>query len=157
MTRGGTSMRRTATVVAAMLLVLGACGNDGDETEVGAGTTATTTVVPSTTVTPVAPTTSTTTRARATTTAPAVTRKCKTVGFTPNSEDAASSIEATGLSCAEAEAFVRIAGRRTSAGGPGQLHVEGYHCVQVRAVQEPLPQAFYECTNGPKKVTFVRS
>ncbi len=157
MTRGGTSVRRTATVVAAMLLVLGACGNDGDETE-GAGTTTTTTVVPSTTVTPVAPPTSTTTRARVTTTtAPAVTRECKTVGFTPNSEDAASSIKATGLSCAEAEAFVRIAGRRTSAGGPGQLDVEGYHCVQVRAVQEPLPQAFYECTNGPRKVTFVRS
>ena len=156
MTKGTESIRGTATLVAAVLLVLGACGNAGDETEVGAATT-TTTVVPATTTTPVPTTTTTTTRARASTTTAAVTRDCTTVGFTPNSEDAASSIKATGLSCAEAEAFVRIAGRRTSVGGPAQLHVEGYHCVQVRTVQEPLPQAFYECTNGPKKVTFVRS
>jgi hypothetical protein len=156
MTEGSPSMRRIAILVAAMLLVLGACGNDGDETEVGAATTTTTTVVPATTTTPV-PTTTATTRARATTTTAAVTRDCATVGFTPNSEDAASSIKATGLPCAEAEDFVRIAGRRTSVGGPPQLDVEGYHCVQVRTVQEPLPQAFYECTNGPKKVTFVRS
>jgi hypothetical protein len=156
MTEGSPSMRRIAILVAAMLLVLGACGNDGDETEVGAATTTTTTVVPATTTTPV-PTTTATTRTRATTTTAAVTRDCATVGFTPNSEDAASSIKATGLPCAEAEDFVRIAGRRTSVGGPAQLDVEGYHCVQVRTVQEPLPQAFYECTNGPKKVTFVRS
>jgi hypothetical protein len=156
MTEGVLSMRRIATLVAVMLLVLVACGNDGDETEVGAATTTTTTVVPATTTTPV-PTTTATTRARATTTTAAVTRDCATVGFTPNSEDAASSIKATGLPCAEAEDFVRIAGRRTSVGGPAQLDVEGYHCVQVRTVQEPLPQAFYECTNGPKKVTFVRS
>ena len=149
-------MGRTATLVAAVLLVLGACGSDGDGTELGAGTT-TTVVAATATMTP-APTTNTTaTRARATTTTAAVTRDCRTVGFTPNSEDAASSIKATGLPCTEAEAFVRIAGRRTSVGGPAQLDVEGYHCVQVRTLQEPLPQAFYECTNGPKKVTFVRS
>ena len=149
-------MGRTATLVAAVLLFLGACGSDGDETEVGAGTT-TTVVAATTTTTAPARTTTTTTPARATTTMAAVTRDCTTVGFTPNSEDAASSIKATGLPCAEAEAFVRIAGRRTSAGGPAQLDVDGYHCVQVRTLQEPLPQAFYECTNGPKKVTFVRS
>jgi hypothetical protein len=155
MTEGSPSMRRIASLVAVMLLVLSACGNDGDETEVGAAPTTTTTVVAATITTPV-PTT-TTRRARATTTTAAVTRDCATVGFTPNSEDAASSIKARGLPCAEAEDFVRIAGRRTSVGGPAQLDVEGYHCVQVRTVQEPLPQAFYECTNGPKKVTFVRS
>ncbi len=99
-----------------------------------------------------------TTRQGATTTAQAAgTLDCQTVGFTPNSEDAASSIKATGLSCAEAEAFVRIAGRQTSSGGPAQLDVEGYRCVRVRSVQDPLPQAFYECTSGTKKVTFTRS
>lgn len=155
MTARGASMWRTAALVAAaMLVVLGACGDNGDEAGGGAGTT-TTTVVPATTTMPVVTTTSTTTRATPTTAA--VTRECTTVGFTPNSEDAASSIKATGLPCAEAEAFVRIAGRRTSAGGPAQLDVEGYHCVRVRSVQEPLPQAFYECSNGSKKVTFVRS
>jgi hypothetical protein len=83
--------------------------------------------------------------------------RCKTVGFTPNSEDAASDVMATGLSCADAEAFVRVAGERTSSGGPQELDVSGYHCVRTRSEQDPLPQAFYECTNGPKKVTFVRS
>lgn len=154
MTVRGTSMGRTAALVAT-IVVLGACGDSGDEAGGGAGTT--TTLVPATTTAPDVTTTSTTTRARATTTAAAVTRECRTVGFTPNSEDAASSIKATGLPCTEAEAFVRIAGRRTSAGGPARLDVEGYHCVRVRSVQEPLPQAFYECTNGSKKVTFVRS
>ena len=149
-------MRRTATLVASMLILFAACGDDGDDAEVGAGTTATTTVVTTTTTT--LPATSTTTgRAGATTMTTAVTRDCMTVGFTPNSEDAASSIKATGLSCAEAEAFVRNAGRRTSSGGPASVTVDGYRCVLVRSLQEPLPQAFYECTNGAKKVTFVRS
>ena len=82
---------------------------------------------------------------------------CQTVAFTPNSEDAASQIRATGVTCAEAEALVRVAGRRTSSGGPQSLTVEGYRCVLVRSVQDPLPQAFYECTNGARKITFVRS
>jgi hypothetical protein len=88
---------------------------------------------------------------------PGATLECQTVGFTPQSEDAASSVTATGLPCAEAEAFVRIVGRLTSAGGPQQVDAEGYRCVLVRTEEEPLPQAFYECTNGPKRVTFVRT
>ena len=92
-----------------------------------------------------------------TTTTQAVTLRCKMVGFTPNSEDAAGDATATGLSCADAEAFVRIAGARTSSGGPQELDVSGYHCVRTRSEQDPLPQSFYECTNGPKKVAFVRS
>ena len=101
--------------------------------------------------------TTTTGQGATTSTRAGATLDCQTVGFTPNSEDAASSIKATGLSCAEAEAFVRIAGRRTSAGGPAQVDVEGYRCVRVRTVQEPIQQAFYECTSGVRKVTFVRT
>lgn len=85
-----------------------------------------------------------------------MTLECQTVGFTPQSEDAASSITATELSCTGAEAFVGIVGLLTSPGGPQQVDAEGYHCVLTRT-EESLPQAFYECTNGPKKVTFVRS
>ncbi len=40
---------------------------------------------------------------------------------------------------------------------PAQLDVEGYDCTRTRTEQDPLPRAFYECTNGPKTVTFVRS
>ncbi len=101
----------------------------------------------------------TTTRVGATTTTAraGATLDCPSIGFTPNSEDAATSIRATGLSCAEAETFVRAAGARTSSGGPARVDVNGYRCVRVRTVKEPIPQAFYECTNGAKKVTFVRT
>jgi len=137
-----------------------ACGVVGDggpvtnTTESAAA--ATTTTSPRTTSSTAAP--STTRQAAATTTTRAAqTLDCQPVPFTPNSEDLASDIKATGLTCAEAEAFVRIAGRQTSSGGPAELDVEGYHCVRTRTVQEPLPRAFYECTSGAKKVTFVRS
>jgi Cu-Zn family superoxide dismutase len=131
-----------------------ACGTVGGG---GPGTTTTTTSSADATTT-TGQRVTTTARAGATTTArAAATLDCQTVAFTPNSEDAASSIRATGLSCAEAEAFVRIAGGRTSSGGPAQLDVEGYSCVRTRSVQDPLPQAFYECTSGTKKVTFVRT
>ena len=141
-----------------------ATGDAGERIACGVvgGGAASTTIPPAgaaTTSTSAAPAASTsTTRAGATTTTrAAATLDCQTIAFTPNSEDAASSVKATGLTCAEAEAFVRIAGRQTSSGGPAQVTVEGYRCVRVRSVQEPLPQAFYECTNGAKKVTFTRS
>ena len=142
-------MRRFVTlgaVVALALGSLGACGDDDGDTEPDAGETTTTTA-----------SATTTTAASATTTSVAATLECDMVAFTPNSEDAASDIKATGLSCDEAEAFVRVAGRRTSSGGPQQVNVEGYRCVLVRSEQDPLPRAFYECTNGPRKVTFVRT
>lgn len=134
-----------------------ATGDAGDRIAcgvVGGGpvTTATTAVAVATTTTTRA-TGATTTTARAS----GATQNCQTIGFTPNSEDAASSVTATGLTCAEAEAFVRVAGRQTSSGGPAQVEVQGYRCVRTRTVQDPLPQAFYECTSGTKKVTFVRS
>lgn len=129
---------RAAVLVAVSVLglVLTSCGTE-PESEPAGGTTTTTLAE--------------------TTTTQAVTLRCQMVGFTPNSEDAAGEVMATGLSCAEAEAFVRIAGARTSSGGPQELDVSGYHCVRTRSEQDPLPQSFYECTNGPKKVTFVRS
>lgn len=139
-----------------------ATGDAGDRIAcgvVGGGPSATT--IPATgdaTTTSTVAGSTTTTRAGSTTTARAAgTLDCQTIAFTPNSEDAASSVKATGLTCAEAEAFVRIAGRQTSSGGPAQVTVEGYRCVRVRSVQDPLPQAFYECTSGTKKVTFTRS
>jgi len=134
-----------------------ACGIVGGGVPTQAATT-TTAAVGSTTTSTARGATTTSARAGATTTVRAAgTLSCQTIGFTPNSEDAASSVTATGLPCSEAEAFVRTAGRQTSSGGPAQVDVEGYRCVRVRSVQDPLPQAFYECTNGAKKVTFTRS
>jgi hypothetical protein len=99
----------------------------------------------------------TTTEALAPPSTPAVELACETVGFTPNSEDAASDVRATGLTCEEAEAFVRTAGEVTSSGGPEELDVAGYHCVRIAIAEEPLPTSTYRCTMGPKQVTFVRS
>jgi hypothetical protein len=89
--------------------------------------------------------------------APPPSAECTTVGFTPQSEDAASSIVATGLPCEEAEAFLRRLGPSVSATGPARIEREGFECVLTRHEPEPLPQGFYECTSGSKRITFVRS
>lgn len=157
--RGGsvTGVRPKRRVIGAVSLLLAltlvACGGDDEGEEPAAGGTSTTSESTSTTsaVTTISAAPGTTV------TRPAQTLECDTVAFTPNSEDAASSITATGLTCDEAEDFVRIAGSRTSSGGPAQLDVEGYRCVRVRSTEDPLPQAFYECTSGAKRVTFVRT
>lgn len=88
---------------------------------------------------------------------PPASAECTTVGFTPQTEDAASSIVATGLSCEEAEAFVRRLGPSVSPGGPGRIELEGFVCALTRHEEEPLPQGFYECTSGSKRISFVRS
>ena len=128
------------------MLLLAGCGDDDDFDE------AATTTTSSAAATTAAPVLSTTTTSSA-----AAPLKCDSVPFTPNSEDLASDIEATGLSCEEAEEFVRVAGKRTSSGGPAELDVEGFHCERTRSEQDPLPRAHYECVSGTKKVTFVRS
>lgn len=143
-------MRRTALLLAVLALAFAACGDDDDE-EVSAASTTTTAAAGTTTTGAGGGATTETTGG-----APDGSR-CGTVGFTPNSEDAASDITATGLSCDEARAFVEVAGTRTSAGGPQQVTVDGYRCVATHTERDPLPQALYECENGDRRVTFVRS
>lgn len=149
-------MRRLVVLIAIVGSVFAACGEDGEDVTPTTATTVgptTTTLAVTTTLTA----TTTSTRTGRPTTTTAVTLRCNTVAFTPNSEDAASDITATGVSCAEAESFVRVAGRQTSSGGPQMVDVSGYHCVRTRSEEDPLPRAFYECVNGPRKITFVRS
>ncbi|MBA2752133.1 MAG: hypothetical protein H0U41_07870 [Actinobacteria bacterium] len=59
----------------------------------------------------------------------------------------------------EPETTVRVAERQTSSGGPQQIDVLGYRCVRTRSVsgEDDLPQAFSTRTNGPMKVSFVRT
>ncbi len=148
-------MRRIATVMAMVGLALVSCGDDAEQVPA----TDSTTVAPTSVVTTTLATTTTTitSSATSTTSAPAGVLECATVAFTPNSEDAASDITATGLSCDEAESFVRRAGMQTSSGGPEEVDVDGFHCIRTSSQQDPLPRSSYECTNGPKTVTFVRS
>jgi hypothetical protein len=138
-------------LVALALVVAAACGDDPKPTGTGS------TPPPDASTSVTQPASGASVTAATTNTAPATTLRCGMVGFTPNSEDAASEITATGLSCNEAEAFVRVAGERTSSGGPDRLDVSGYRCVRTGSEQDPLPLSRYECTNGDKKVTFVRS
>jgi hypothetical protein len=55
------------------------------------------------------------------------------------------------------DVVVRVAGERTSSGGPDRLEESGYRCVRTGSEQDPLPVSRYECTNGSRKVTFTRS
>lgn len=147
-------MRRIATVMVMVGLALVSCGDDAEQVPA----TDSTTVAPTSVVTTTLATTTTTITPSATSTASAPgVLECATVAFTPNSEDAASDVRATGLSCDEAESFVRRAGMQTSSGGPEEVDVDGYHCIRTASQQDPLPRSSYECTNGPKTVTFVRS
>lgn len=141
----------------AAALVPAACGDD-DEPAGSPSTTTSTSTAPTTAATTTATTTaSTTTNTTASTTTPAATHECGQVGFTPNSEDVAGDITATGVTCDEARAFVEVAGRRTSSGGPPSLEVDGWRCLATYATDDPLPRSDYRCTKGPATVTFERS
>jgi hypothetical protein len=83
---------------------------------------------------------------------------CVAVAFAPNSDSLASDITATGMDCAEAEALVRKT--RSQLGpvnGAARLEVDGFVCVRTAQSDRGLPSADYECTSGPKKVTFHRN
>jgi len=90
---------------------------------------------------------------------PAAPVRCANVGFAPNSDDAASSLVATGLPCAEAEALVRRVGARVGAtGGPDRVEQDGFTCVRVgRNDGRGLAASDFECTSGSKRVTFTRT
>lgn len=90
--------------------------------------------------------------------APPAVLQCGMVGFTPNSDDAASEITVTtGTSCDAARAFVKAAGPHTSAVGPDEVAVEGYRCVRTEAADDTLPSSSYRCTKGTTVITFVRT
>ena len=136
-----TNRRRLVALVALAGLSLASCTDDDDDDATQHTTSSSTT----------------TTTTEAPTTTAAVTLACGQVAFAPNSEDAASDIEATGLTCDEAKAFVELAGRETSSGGPEEVDVDGWHCERTASEEDPLPQSSYACTKGSLRVTFVRS
>ena len=139
-------MRRTALLLVLPALLLAGCSDDEDDAEEAATTT---TGAGSTTTAGGAPTTPPTGTLGAV--------ACGSVGFTPDSDDVAGEINATGLTCEEAREFVLAAGPRTSAVGPREVTVNGYRCVMTHSEDDPLPAALYECENGERRVTFVRT
>jgi hypothetical protein len=88
------------------------------------------------------------------------TSQCADQAFTPNTEDVAADVVATGLPCAEVEVFLRKVGPLVGAtGGPAQITVDGFDCVRTRQDDGTygLPSADYECTSGAREVTFRRT
>ena len=86
--------------------------------------------------------------------------RCADVGFTPNSDDVAGGIIAAGMTCAEATALVRTVGAQVGAvGGPSRVEASGVVCVRTGQDDgaRGLPSSTFECTNGSKRVTFVRT
>ncbi len=68
------------------------------------------------------------------------TRSCGQVAFTPNSDDLAANIRATGLTCGLARDFVR-----DSQGRPGERFL-GFRCRSTEVPNpEGLPYARYRC------------
>ena len=83
---------------------------------------------------------------------------CDDVAFEPNSENSAYNIVATGISCADAEAFVRRIGAPLGpVNGAARVEAEGFTCARVSESIGPLPTASYECGRGETRITFDRS
>ena len=90
-------------------------------------------------------------------TGPAAATRCRNVGFTPNSDDVASSIVARNIPCSQAESLIRKVGRPLGFNGAAEAEADGFRCVRTGEAERALPMAFYECTKGPRSVTFTRT
>ena len=79
------------------------------------------------------------------------TRSCGQVAFTPDSDDVAANIRATGLTCGLARDFVR-----DSSGRPGE-RFRGFRCEST-AVENPeeLPYARYRCVGDGDVIRWRR-
>lgn len=156
-----TILRPAWLVAAGALIVLAGCGGSGQTTAAGAQATQATQATsgaPATATTAPIPTTAATatTVAATATTVP----KCTDQTLSANPEDTAANIRATGLSCTDAEAFVRAAGAQmTSPNDPARIESGGYVCnrTSLRSGDHGPALATFECVNGSAKVTFQRA
>ena len=83
--------------------------------------------------------------------------RCNDIGFSPNSDNLASNIIATGVSCAEAEALIRkVGGPLGPVNGAPRAEADGWLCIRTSEDLRGLPTATYECRNGNRTITFVR-
>ena len=79
------------------------------------------------------------------------TRACGQVAFTPDSEDMAARIRATGLTCGLARDFVR-----DSSGRPGE-RFRGFRCRSTRVDNpETLPYTRYRCVGAGDVIRWRR-
>ena len=78
------------------------------------------------------------------------TRQCGQVNFTPNSDDVAAAIRATGLTCGLARDFVR-----DSEGRPGR-RFRGFTCMSTAQDDAALPHRRYRCTGAGDVIRWRR-
>ena len=84
--------------------------------------------------------------------------RCQDIAFAPNSDNLASDVMATGVTCAEAEALVRKFGPQVGAvGGPSRVEADGWVCIRTASDDRFLPNSDFACTSGSKTVTFHRT
>lgn len=91
------------------------------------------------------------------TTAVAQNLDCEPIGFTPGTDDVAGSIEATGVTCAEAHAFIRSVHTGPISYPYDSFSLNGYDCGVVRVEQE-LPATNFTCTAaGGRRITWTKT
>ena len=78
------------------------------------------------------------------------TKKCAQVPFTPNSDDVASHIRATGLTCGLARDFIQ-----DSNGRPGK-RFRGFACTSSKVETSELPYTRYRCTGAGDVIRWRR-
>jgi hypothetical protein len=73
-------------------------------------------------------------------------------------ENVAGEIYADGLSCEEAESFLRVhAGPLGPTTGPAHIEAEGFSCNRTGRSDVHLPRANYTCTRGAQAIWFIRT
>lgn len=84
---------------------------------------------------------------------------CPPIGFTPNSDDVAGDINATGVDCKEADRLVRKVTERGSAGAPVPrfFHQDAYTCRGVFNDGPGLANTAYRCDDGARRVTWTKT
>lgn len=124
--------------LAIWLLAAAVAGCGGDDS----GSVTAPPVTPAGTGTTAAPTT-------ATATGP---QDCGQVVFTPNSDNGAFAVQATGVSCETARAVAAAAENRS-----GSYAAEGFDCKGIADETAALASTAWTCTNDGARITFATS
>ena len=86
----------------------------------------------------------------------AVRVRCPPIAFVANSDDIATAIAATRISCAEARNFIRfIRSTHSFMNSPGRFRARGYKC-SVSVDTTTLPVARYSCRSGERNINWEK-
>lgn len=83
---------------------------------------------------------------------------CGDIAFSPNSDDMATNIVATGVSCAEATDLVRtVRGQHNFVDGPRAFTAAGWGCTVSTDTASPMPVGHYRCSRGDSSVSWDKT